>query len=101
MPGDIFYSEVDQNLQDELRHRAASGFNRTERDLHFQLDKVANVSLAAYTGNDRTDLDTTSFIGPVVLSGEIGFPRPTFLPSGDSGYLNENAEIRYPKEHNL
>ena len=39
MPGDIFYSEVDQNLQDELRHRAASGFNRTERDLHFQLDK--------------------------------------------------------------
>ena len=94
MPGDIFYSEVDQNLQDELRHRAASGFNRTERDLHFQLDKVANVSLAAYTGNDRTDLDTTSFIGPVVLSGEIGFPRPTFLPSGKPGYLNENAEIR-------
>ena len=100
MPGDIFYSEVDQNLQDELRHRAASGFNRTERDLHFQLDKVANVSLAAYTGNDRTDLDTTSFIGPVVLSGQdeespgFGFPRPTFLPSGPSGYLNENAEIR-------
>ena len=70
MPGDIFYSEVDQNLQDELRHRAASGFNRTERDLHFQLDKIANVSLVAYEGNNRRVPDPLSAIGPIILSGQ-------------------------------
>ena len=98
MPGDIFYSEVDKNLQSELQARGSAPFNRNNADLNYMLEKIANVSLIAYDGNDRKDLDLTSYIGPNISIDEdgnpIGFPRPTFMPSGESGYLNENADIR-------
>ena len=102
MPGDIFHSEVDINLQDELRHRGAAGFNRSPKDLQFMLEKVANVSLGAYDGTKRdvTKLMPESFIGPIIQSTDvdtgnsIGFPKSSFLPGGKNGYLNENATIR-------
>lgn len=100
MPGDIFYSEVDQNLQSELQARGVAPFNRRTADLNYMLEKVANVSLVAYDGDDRRKLDASSYLGPVIPStdvdtGEsISFPRASFLPSGKSGYLNENSEFR-------
>lgn len=83
---DIFYSQVDANLQLELNARARAGkTSRSERDLQFMLEKIANCEVIAYAGNKR---DETQIIhrlgGKTVLSGE-------YLPSGETGYLTNRA----------
>ena len=50
----IFYSELDKNLQEELNARARAGVgDRSETALRYMTEKVANVSLTAYEGNKR------------------------------------------------
>ena len=83
---DIFYSQVDANLQLELNARARAGkTSRNNRDLQFMLEKIANCEVIAYAGNQR---DATQIVhklgGKSVLSGE-------YLPSGESGYLTNRA----------
>lgn len=83
---DIFYSQVDANLQIELNARARAGkTKRTERELQYMLEKIANCEVIAYAGNKR---DATQEIhrlgGKTVLSGE-------YLPSGETGYLTNRA----------
>ena len=83
---DIFYSQVDDNLQIELNARARAGkTKRTERELQYMLEKIANCEVIAYAGNKR---DATQEVhrlgGKNVLSGE-------YLPSGETGYLTNRA----------
>jgi hypothetical protein len=82
----IFYSELDKNLQQELNARAKAGVgDRSEAALRYMTEKVANVSLTAYEGNKR---DKTKIVhelgGKTVLTGE-------YLPGGDNGYLTERT----------
>jgi hypothetical protein len=82
----IFYSELDKNLQQELNARANAGVgDRSETALRYMTEKVANVSLTAYEGNKR---DKTKVVhelgGRTVLTGE-------YLPGGDNGYLTERT----------
>ena len=82
----IFYSELDKNLQKELDARARAGKgDRSETALRYMTEKVANVSVTAYEGNKR---DKTKIVhelgGKTVLSGE-------YLPGGDNGYLTERT----------
>jgi hypothetical protein len=82
----IFYSEIDKNLQKELDARARAGkADRSETALRYMTEKVANVSVTAYEGNKR---DKTKIVhelgGKTVLSGE-------YLPGGDNGYLTERT----------
>ena len=82
----IFYSELDKNLQEELNARAKAGVSdRSETALRYMTEKVANVSLTAYEGNKR---DKTKIVhelgGKTVLTGE-------YLPGGDKGYLTERT----------
>lgn len=81
---DIFYSQVDANLQEELNARGKSGrYNRTTRDLQFMLEKIANVELIPYTDNERVkQIDAAILGGKTVRSGE-------FLPSGPNGFLTD------------
>jgi len=81
---DIFYSEVDKNLQAELNYRGRTGrINRTTRDLNFMLEKIANVSLTPYTDNERTQtIDSAKLGGMIVRNGE-------YLPSGPNGFLTD------------
>ena len=49
MSYNIFYTEVDKNLQSELNARGNAGFNdRSNAALDYMLGKVANVQLTAY-----------------------------------------------------
>ena len=49
----IFYTQVDKHLQEELNARGRSGFSdRSTNSLNFMLGKIANVQLTAYEGND-------------------------------------------------
>jgi hypothetical protein len=51
----IFYTEVDPNLQTELNARGKSGYARDNRSLNFMLGKVANVQVTAYAGSGSND----------------------------------------------
>jgi hypothetical protein len=77
----IFYSEVDRNLQLEMNARGRSGFyDRSERALNFMLGKIANVEMTAFEGNDTS----TRIVG--VLGGSTT-RTGRFMPSGPDGYL--------------
>jgi hypothetical protein len=79
----IFYSEIDNNLQQELDARAAAGTkNRTERDLDFMLGKIANVEISAFDGENAQTPIIQTLGGQNVQQGR-------YLPSGKSGFLNE------------
>jgi len=79
---DIFYSQVDTNLQIELNARARAGkLSRTTRDLQFMLEKIANCEVIAYAGNQRDETQIVHRLGGKnVLDGE-------YLPSGENGWL--------------
>ena len=45
---DIFYSKVNEQVQQELNARGLSGWNRTTEDLNFMLAKTAGVEIKPY-----------------------------------------------------
>lgn len=82
---EIFYSEVDINLQRELNARAAAGrYDRSEKAIRYMTEKVANVQLTAYAEGGKRDKtkEVHTLGGKLVREGE-------FLPGGDYGYLSE------------
>jgi hypothetical protein len=83
---DIFYSQVDGNLQEELNARGRSGrYSRTTRDLQFMLEKIANVQLIPFSDNERTkQIDAAILGGNTVRTGE-------YLPSGPNGYVSDRT----------
>ena len=80
----IFYSQVDPNLQAELLKRANAGRrDRSDTALRYMTEKVANVEVTAYDGNRRDDNKKIHTLGGnTVLTGE-------YLPGGDYGFLSE------------
>jgi len=82
---DIFYTEVDANLQLELNSRGIAGWRRSTKDLRFMLEKVANVQLIPYKEPDRkTQILEAILGGQTVRSGE-------YLPSGPNGFLSDRT----------
>ena len=56
--GNIFYSQIDLNLQAELNNRGLAGMHdRTDRAMNYMLEKVANVEIIAMV--DQKHVDTT------------------------------------------
>lgn len=81
----IFYTEVDENLQKELNARGRSGFyDRSESALNFMLGKLANVEIKAYAENDSNSKTVGSLGGQQVQTGR-------YLPSGPEGYLTDST----------
>lgn len=79
----IFYTEVDANLRQELNARGRSGFyDRSEAALNFMLGKIANAQVTAYTGNNSA----TDIVGTL---GGIQVQTGRYLPSGPYGYLSD------------
>jgi hypothetical protein len=82
----IFYDNVDINLQTELNARGRAGFSdRTNNALNFMLSKIANVKITAFegTGSASKPISTSQF-------GILGGSIPTsaeYLPSGEQGFL--------------
>jgi hypothetical protein len=85
----IFYSQVDANLQQELNARGVSGFSRTTKDLQYMLEKVANVQLTAYSGSTYTDSAIVRAEHGVLGGTNVRSGR--YLPSGPEGYLTETT----------
>lgn len=87
MDGNIFYSEVDKNLQAELNARGKSFRARDTTALNYMLTKIANVEITAYA--------TTS--SKSVVAGKLGgnqVQHGRYLPTGPDGYLNSNRTYK-------
>jgi len=78
----IFYTEVDKNLQSELTARSLAGYNRTNRDINYMIAKVANVEIVAMT-NPSGDATLLRLGGK-----QVRFSN--YLPSGKNGFLNSD-----------
>ena len=80
----IFYSNVDANLQRELNSRGRSGkFDRSNQSLNFMLGKIATARLTAFTGNSSRTPVAENY---GVLGGET-VREGRFLPNGPQGFL--------------
>jgi len=82
MPGDIFYTQVDTNLQKELTARSLAGYNRTNRDINYMVGKLANAEIRAYDGPEPKG-------DPILTLGGLNVRDNHYQPSGDTGFLNE------------
>jgi hypothetical protein len=76
----IFYSEVDKNLQTELRARGESFRKRDTDSLNYMLTKIANVEITAYETTSSKSLRVATLGGNTVRTGR-------FMPTGPDGYL--------------
>ena len=95
----IFYTEVDPSLREELDARAGAGmFSKTTKDLQYMIEKIANVEIIAYKGQDA-DSDIVGRLG--------GFTTRTgrFVPNGPDGYLQDQkyniSNIVFDNEKNI
>jgi hypothetical protein len=84
----IFYTEVDKHLQEELDARGRAGFSdRSTNSLNFMLGKVANVQLTAYEGNDSK----SSIVQQYGVLGGLQLQTGRYMPNGVDGFLNEQS----------
>lgn len=87
----IFYSNVDPNLKNELNARGRSGYNRTTKDLQFMLEKIANVELEAFDSNDPAKKKVIDTISVGTLGGN-SVRDGRYLPTGPDGFLNDTKQ---------
>jgi hypothetical protein len=93
---EIFYTQVDANVQEELNARGKAGtLSRKTDDLNYMLSKVASVSLIPYdTEYKKPDskkeevTETKTEITSAILGG-FGVRTGEFLPSGPRGFLSD------------
>lgn len=79
---DIFYSQIDENLKQELNARAGTGkINRNTTALNFMLGKIANVEITAYSSSAYT-----TPVGEKLGGSETRYNQ--FLPGG---FLKERS----------
>jgi hypothetical protein len=88
----IFYTQVDTNLQKELNARARSGYDRTTGALNFMLGKYANVELSAYDGPGPA-LDDSNLVH--VLGGAKSWGQE-YNAGGQDGFLNPEKSTTIP-----
>ena len=94
---DIFYSQVDPNLQEELLARAAAGKgNRRTKDINYMVSKIANVSITPYdvtyvTGSKASNQQAVSEKIPITeaILGGAGVRQGEYLPTGPRGFVTD------------
>ena len=94
---DIFYSQVDTNLQLELYARAAAGMkNRRTKDINYMVSKIANVAITPYdvtydTGSTDSNQEfvITKTPLPYAILGGIGVRQGEYLPTGPRGFITD------------
>jgi len=89
--GNIFYSEVDQNLQRELNARGKAGIHdRTDRAMAYMLEKVANVEIIAMVDQKHVDPNNSDNEKNILHRlGGLSVRSGEYLPTGANGFLND------------
>jgi hypothetical protein len=88
----IFYTQVDTNLQLELNARASSSFSRDTASLNYMLSKIANVEIRAFDGPGPI-IDENDAIH--VLGGQ-NIWNSDYTAGGLYGFLNEDKTVIRP-----
>ena len=82
----IFYDNVDANLQGELNMRGKAGIqDRTNKSMNFMLGKIANVQCTAYEGTGSASAQIKSAEFGILGGATTTYDR--YLPSGPNGFL--------------
>lgn len=100
MSRDIFFSNVNPNVQNELTARARSGRSRTNKDLQFMLGKIAKIQLTTILKiKDNSGVEQEQMVYMPSLVRETYIKRNgviyvdsgtnLFLPSAKNGYLSK------------
>ena len=79
---EIFYSEVDRNLQIELNARAGAAQRRTNKDVDFMLGKIGNVTIIPYVAKNGKPIKEAILGGKTTRSDNYlpnGFLYTSFL----------------------
>ena len=96
MAGDIFYSQLNSTLKNELLLRSAAGkLSRTSKDMDYMLSKTSNVRIVAFD-TDRNSKEIGILGGETVLTNtpgkfETAFDNGPYLPGGESGYFTNRS----------
>ena len=96
----IFYSQVDPKLQEELNERAISGRRRTSKDIAFMTEKIANIQIETFapapSGSKRIHGESIYNEKPLARLGgkDVRFGR--YTPSGQLGFLN-SSQAKYKR----
>ena len=89
MSKEIFYSQVNENLQLELIERAKAGFtSRTSKSLDFMVGKIANVEIIAYKNQQHSIDDAENYLG---ILGGLQTTSNQYLPGR---YLNPKFKYK-------
>jgi hypothetical protein len=84
---DIFYSQVNTKIAQELDLRAAAGkTGRSTDQLNYMLSKIANVKLTAY---NKDEIDESQIA--LTIGGRLT-KNAEFYPSGKDGYLSRPSK---------
>lgn len=101
----IFYSQVDINLQLELNERAQAGrYKRSNKYIKYMTEKIANVELRAYEPPRK---DSKEAFGPLRPQGKFpilgGYDvrGERYRPSGINGFLNSSQTETIQKVVNI
>ena len=94
---DIFYSQVDANLQLELLARAAAGRgNRRTEHINYMVSKIANVAITPYdvtyvtgSSDSKDEFVFTKTPLPYAILGGAGVRQGEYLPTGPSGFITD------------
>jgi len=90
--GNIFYSQVDLNLQAELDARGKAGrFDRSNASLNYMLEKVANVEIIAMKNQKHVDLTNDDDKNILHRLGGKSVRSGQYLPTGNNGFLTERV----------
>lgn len=83
----IFYSQVNKALQQELIARGTAGVtNRTTSGISYMVEKIANVEVSAYYSKPKPDSKPIPGLG--ILGGSTVLVG-SYMPSGPTGFLND------------
>jgi hypothetical protein len=94
---DIFYSQVDTNLQLELLARAAAGKgNRRTEHINYMVSKIANVAITPYdvtyvtgSSDSKDEFVFTKTPLPYAILGGAGVRQGEYLPTGEHGFITD------------
>ena len=97
---DIFYSQVNRKLANELELRGQAGkTGRSTKQLNYMLGKIANVELTAYQAKDNPTEESKTISTedvPLYTLGGKKLRSGLFMPSGEDGYLNRHSKRPEP-----
>ena len=92
---ELFYSQVDLNLQDELNERARAARRRNSKDIAFMTEKIANIEIRAFEAAESgsKQIRGEQINKNLAVLGGNTTRDGRYVPSGPNGFLNSQQML--------